>query len=152
MDGLGFTAIGIIWTPNCIHAAKKDMLKKKKLHLLISFVRLLVCSFLTFTILYHMAFFCTCTCIHGIRLITFIFFFLFAKNYVIITYHSVQLLIYASPVYVCMLCLFIQINNFPIIIYIQCATETAFGIATCIHTVEPLLLQTPLEPLYLLVS
>ena len=71
MDGLGYWlgTCMMIRTPDCIHAMLREnvMLKKEKKKLplaisLCSFIRLLVCSHLTFTILYHMAFFCM-TCV-----------------------------------------------------------------------------------------
>ena len=88
----GLMAIGIIWTP-IVYMLRKVMLKKKNLSPSISihsFVGLFISDI-------HHSIPCGiffCMCIHGIRHSHHIYlvFFLFAKNYVIIMYHSVQFL------------------------------------------------------------
>ena len=115
MDGIGFMAIDIIWTPDCIYMLRKVMLKKKRnspsisIH---SFVSLLVCSFSDIHhSIPHGIFFVSVSMASGSH---HIFFPIRQKLRHYYVPFSFNLLIYASPVY--MLCLFIQIKDLPIII------------------------------------
>ena len=91
MDGIGFMAIDRIWTPDCIYMLRKVMLKKKRKSPSISihsFVSLLVCSFSDIHhSIPHGIFFVSVSMASGSHHI----FFLFAKNYVTIMYHSVSI-------------------------------------------------------------